>query len=299
MILVILLKKTDYNTKIAEIEGKIPDVSVLAKKTALNTVENKIPNVTNLATKTALTAIENKIPDASSLVKKMDYKTRVAEIDIKVSSLDGKINENKTKSESIGIKLIGSIKNILSIFWGNIAFDGEDGSQAYLIFQTIHKHVNIVTNTKYISEWKSNGLSDESIKPPPTSDKSLAPLINYYSYNIRVKLNGSILRQPKVSNTHEKTVNIYIVYELAGSSFHFDDPTLKNCLFGAVTLFKNVDIDEYGYSGNGTGFDRRSSFSFPGGGFRQSVLIFGADMSSSDHIEKKTYYFLEKDQHKV
>ena len=47
---------------------------------------------------------------------------------------------------------------------------------------------------------------------------SLIPLIDYYGYNIRVKFNGSILRQPKVSYTHEKAVNIYIVYELAGSS---------------------------------------------------------------------------------
>ena len=54
-------------------------------------------------------------------------------------------------------------------------------------------------------------MSDESIKPPPTSDNSLTPLIDYYSYNIRVKFNGSILRQPKVSYTQEKTINIYIV----------------------------------------------------------------------------------------
>ena len=26
-------------------------------------------------------------------------------------------------------------------------------------------------------------------------------------------------------------------------------PTLKNCLFGEVTLTKNADIDKYGYSG--------------------------------------------------
>ena len=85
----------------------------------------------------------------------------------------------------------------------------------------------------------------------------------------------------------KKVVNIYIVYELAGSSSHSDDPTLKNCLFGAVTLTKNADIDKYGYSGYGIGFDRRSSFSFPGGGFGQNVLIFGADMSSSTHIDNK------------
>ena len=54
---------------------------------------------------------------------------------------------------------------------------------------------------------------------------------------------------------HKNAVNISIVYELAGSSSHSDDPTLKNCLFGAVTLTKNVDIDQYRYSGYGIGFN--------------------------------------------
>ena len=58
-------------------------------------------------------------------------------------------------------------------------------------------------------------------------------------------------------------------------------------MFGAVTLTKNADIDKYRYSGYGTEFDRRSSFSFPGGGFGQNVLIFGAEMSSSPHIDNK------------
>ena len=47
-----LVKKTDYNTKITEIEGKIPDISNLATKTALATVENKIPSVSSLVKKT-------------------------------------------------------------------------------------------------------------------------------------------------------------------------------------------------------------------------------------------------------
>ena len=38
------------------------------------------------------------------------------------------------------------------------------------------------------------------------------------------------------------------------------------------------------YSVYGIGFDWRSSFSFPGGGFGQNVLLFGVDMSSSAHI---------------
>ena len=53
------------------------------------------------------------------------------------------------------------------------------------------------------------------------------------------------------------------------------------CLFVAVTLIKNADIDKYGYSGYEIGFDGRSSFSFPGGGFGQNVL------SSSAHIDNK------------
>ena len=52
-------------------------------------------------------------------------------------------------------------------------------------------------------------------------------------------------------------------------------------------MTKNANIDKYGYSGFGIRFDRRSSFSFPGGGFGQNVLIFGVDMSSSTHIDNK------------
>ena len=166
-------------------------------------------------------------------------------------------------------------------------FDGGHGSQVYLIFQPVHKYIKIIANTRLISEWKPKGLSGESIKPFPSSDNSLTPLIDYYSYKIRVQFNGGILRQPKVSYTHEKIVNIYIVYELIGSSSPTDDPTLLNCFFGAVTLTKNADNDKYGYSGYGIGFDRKSSFSFPRGGFGQNVLIFGADMSSSAHIDNK------------
>ena len=166
-------------------------------------------------------------------------------------------------------------------------FDSEAGSQAYLIFQPLYRYFKTITNTNYILSWKSRGLSAESIKPPTISDNSLAPELSYYDYNIRVKFTGNCLKQPKITYTHEKVVNIYIVYELGASASHIDDPTLKNCLFGVVTLTKNADIDKYGYSGYGIGFDRRSSFTFPGGGFGQNVLILGADMSSSTHINNK------------
>ena len=63
---------------------------------------------------------------------------------------------------------------------------------------------------------------------------------------------------------------------MGASGSNDNDPTLKNCLFSAVTLTKNADINKYEYSGYGIGFDRRSSFSFSGGGLGQNILIFGA-----------------------
>ena len=79
----------------------------MVTKTVLTTVENKIPNVSNLITKTALTTVENKIPDVNSLAKKIDYNTRVAEMDTKLSSLDGKIAKNENKKEKFLIIFYG------------------------------------------------------------------------------------------------------------------------------------------------------------------------------------------------
>ena len=64
--LVVWLKKTDFNSKISE-------------------VENKIPSITGLATNSALTAVENEIPYVSSLVKRTDYNTKISEIENKVN----------------------------------------------------------------------------------------------------------------------------------------------------------------------------------------------------------------------
>ena len=46
--MVLLKRQIMMLNKIAEIEGKIPDVSNLATKTALTTIESKIPSVSSL-----------------------------------------------------------------------------------------------------------------------------------------------------------------------------------------------------------------------------------------------------------
>ena len=132
-----------------------------------------------------------------------------------------------------------------SYFIGKSHFE-DDGTQNCFVFQPMYKYYTMVANTDYIWSWKSKGLSSESIKPPTTSDNSLTPILSYYDTNIRVKYTGSCLKQPKISHVDGKVVNVYIVYELGGSSSNVNDPTLKNCLFGAVTLTKTADIERYG-----------------------------------------------------
>ena len=88
-----------------------------------------------------------------------------------VSSLDSKIIENKTKNKSI-------------VFWCTKLFIISSNKQYFKI------------NKKYILSWKSKGLFDENIIPYATSDNSLTPLINHYNIKVRLKFNGSCLKQP-------------------------------------------------------------------------------------------------------
>ena len=146
---------------------------------------------------------------------------------------------------------------------------------------------SVTQYVEYVLEWKSKGLSNESIRVISMSDNSLNPTLSYYDTEIRVKFTGDCLKQPNIPYTHGKVVNIYISYELGASSTNVNDPTPRNCLFDTITFTKNADFDKYGYYGYGIGFDRTGSFSFPVGGFGQNVLIFGVDMSFSTHIDNK------------
>ena len=143
-------------------------------------------------------------------------------------------------------------------------------------------------NSDYVLSWKSKGLSTESITPSYAPNNFLSPSLNYLDSKIRLRFSGSCLKQDRITYTHGKIVNIYIVYEMNKKDNPItSDPTLEICLFGTVTLTKNVNIDRYRYSGYGVGFDGKGSFSFSGGGYGQNVLILGVEISFSPHIDKK------------
>ena len=291
-----LVKKTNYNTKITKIEGKIPDISNLATKTALNTVENEIPHVNSVVKKTdyntKVTEIENKPNNHNQdkYITTPEFNTLAADgfnaglaqanlitktdFDSKLSNPNRKTATNKTKHLLVENEL-NKLKTFDSSYFIGKSYFEEDDTQNYLVFQPLNKYFKLITNILSILLSQAKRLSAENIDPPTTC---LSPSINYVGNKIRVKFDGSCFKQSnKLAYTHKIIVNIYIVYELGASASKDNDPTLKNCLFGAVTLTKNADIDKYGYSAYGIGFNTRSGFSLPGGGFGQNVLIFGVD----------------------
>ena len=229
-----LVKNTDYNTKITKIEGKIPDVSNLATKTALTTVENKIPNVNNQVKKQIITLklqklkinliaiiminiliLQSLILQLIMFLMRDQLKANLiikTDFDAKLSSLNKKITQNKSKHLLVENE-INKLKTFGSGYFIGKGHFGEGGTQNYLVFQPMYRYFKVITNTDYISSWKSKGLSAESIKPPTTSDNSLNPVLNYYGTKTRVKFTGSCLKQSKISYTLGKVVNIYIAYE--------------------------------------------------------------------------------------
>ena len=107
---------------------------------------------------------------------------------------------------------------------------------AYWYFETVS------INNRSILSWEPEGFSDESIKPR-TSNKTLNPSVDYVGTKVRVKFNEDCLKQGKITFNDGKIANIYIVYEIERSVNISSYPTLENCLFGAVKLTKQVDVD--------------------------------------------------------
>ena len=60
----------------------------------------------------------------------------------------------------------------LGYFIGKGHFD-EDGSQNYLVFQAILRYFTL--NSNWITEWKSKGLSNESLEVVSKTNNTLTP----------------------------------------------------------------------------------------------------------------------------
>ena len=126
--------------------------------------------------------------------------TTKTDFDVKLSSLHKKITQNKTKNLLVENEL-NKLKTFDSgYFIGKSHFE-EDCTQNYLVFLPMYRYFKI-DNSDYVLSWKSKGLSNESITPHSVPNNFLSPSLNYLDTKIRVRLNGSCLKQDKITYTH-------------------------------------------------------------------------------------------------
>ena len=220
--LVVQFKKTNYDKKISQLEKKLTD-------------HNHGKYVTTPEFNTLPASVFNAGLAQANLIPKTDFDAKLSSLNIKITSKKSKhlLVENKLKK----LKTFDS-----SYFVGKSHFE-EDGTQIYLVFQpmyTYFKRVTGVGNGSYIYYWKSKGFSVERINSIRTPNHSITPNLDGYGTKTRVEFNGGCLKQDKIAYSHGKAVNIYIIYEIRKSINISDYSTLKNYLFGAVTLTKNA-----------------------------------------------------------
>ena len=106
------------------------------------------------------------------------------------------------------------------------------------------KRVAGVGSGNYIYFWKSKSLSDERLDSITASNHKITPELSFYGTKTKEEFNGSCLKQGKVTYNRGNIGNIYIFYEISKNYNISSYPTLENCLFRAVSLTENADIDK-------------------------------------------------------
>ena len=60
-------------------------------------------------------------------------------------------------------------------------------------------------NSKWVTKWKSKGLSNENLEIVLSLNNTLTPSINYYGDKARLRFTGSVLQQKTVTYSHKKS----------------------------------------------------------------------------------------------
>ena len=149
------------------VENKIPDVSSLVKKSDYNAkileIESEVTNhdhvnYINISEFNKLTAENFKVRLVqANLVAKTDFRA-------KLKSLNKKVNSNKTKHLLVENELKELQTFCTGYFRGKNYFD-DVSTQNVLLFQPMNKYFKKISNTENISSWESKGMFNEVINP--------------------------------------------------------------------------------------------------------------------------------------
>ena len=119
-----MVKKTDFDSKIIEVEGKILNVSSLITKSNFNA---------------KITEIEGKIPDVTSLITKTDF-------DAELKKISERFASSKSKHLLVENELEKLRKSDSSYFRVKDFLEGN-----YLVFKPMNKYFKNISNTQSIS----------------------------------------------------------------------------------------------------------------------------------------------------
>ena len=157
-----MVTKTDYNTKISDIEKKLTD-------------HNHDKHITT--------------PEFNRLTKE-NFRTRLAQanlitktdLDIELKKISDRVTSNKTKYLLVENEL-KKLKTFDSSYFKGTNHFQEDGAQNYLVFQPVQRYFKRITGVgsgNYIYFWKSKGLSDNRLNSNAGSNHSIIPELSYY-----------------------------------------------------------------------------------------------------------------------
>ena len=134
-----MVKKTDCNTKTTEIDNQ------------LNNHNHDKYIDTSEFNKIAADVFNARIAQGNLIAKK--------DFDAKLSSLNKKITQNRTKHLPVENEL-NNLKTFDSSYFIGKSHSEEDGTQNYLVFQPMYRYFKVFSITQYVgyvSEWKSKG----------------------------------------------------------------------------------------------------------------------------------------------
>ena len=231
-------------------------------------------SIIGLSTNSAITAVENKISDVSSLIKKMDYNTKISEIENKINehnhdkyittpkfnTLAARVFNARLAQEDLvtkrdfdaKLKKISSIvtsKKLKHLLVENEVKKLNNFDAAYFWGRNCFEgndgtqnSLVFLTMSKYfvlrvnqVSEWKSKGLSNQPLKHQCTVGDTVLSKAITPSYI--VFKNGTLFYQNKNNATIGGRI-VNMVYRTSLKTISSSN-ALKNCLFGAIKKKKS------------------------------------------------------------
>ena len=203
-----VVKKDVCNSKIKNIEDKIPDITNLVTNTILNATINEvkveIPSITNLAATFALndhdhdrcftTKEFNKLTAESFTARlaqaNLAGKNGIANLVKKTDLNKNELNELSKKVKAIPTKVLTKdLINKFSILYGAKYFSSGI-FQSYLVLIPAKKYIKYFSGTTKTDLWKSSGMSEENIENITKSDSNFAPTFVDHHLLPHITFNG-------------------------------------------------------------------------------------------------------------